>query len=107
MKKILPQLLIFLILLFVVTKCSDSWGSYKSACYADNGCNDAFASCYITFVLVVPNKDQLNSLCAFRAYSCQKFCEKCEKYLGSPGHAPCFTNQYKPFFGLSDGKEKQ
>jgi hypothetical protein len=104
MKQLMCKLILFFLFSFILSKCGDA--NVKEGCYASNGCHDAFANCYVTFALIVPNINELNSLCIYRAYSCRKFCEKCEKYTGSPGHAPCFTNQYKPFFGFSDGKEK-
>jgi hypothetical protein len=107
MKKKVIKLMFCCLFCLVLLNCGNG-KSYINGCYASNGCHDAFASCYVTFVLVFPDINQLNSFCAYRVYSCQQFCERClqSKKNERPGYTPCYTNQYKPFFGLSDGKEK-
>jgi hypothetical protein len=90
--------------LFLMMDCSNDYLGQKKQCYADNGCHDAFASCNLTFNTVIKNKDELSSWCILTTISCREFCDYCARG-GKYNYHSCFTNRYKPFFGLADGKE--
>ena len=93
-------------LLLLMANCT-SYEDYKMQCYAEIGCHDAIANCYVTFSAAIKNRDELNSLCILSAASCRKFCARCAasevRHPYNDNYHPCDTNQYKPFFGLADG----